>query len=219
MVISDKSFEFYADRLDRLGYATAAGWHSARWLARSNWHLEKEKSGNGEKMPPSAPGAEDSRAVVRKLLREVLVGREDPEGFFAMCLSVLGHRETRSQLPSLIQPLSTANRSLHSSLTSIYQEYFSTTEDDELELALALSVLEMKDHQMLAPSQESRLQQPEARPKQSSSVQPPSVSPPQGSSHTQTADVPRWKKTPAQHKVDPGARHVHRRQLKGLSFR
>lgn len=77
-------------------------------------------------MPPSAAaGAEDSKALVRKVLREVLVGREDPEGFFVMCLSALGHQETRAQFVSFIQPLSTANSSLHSTLTSIYREYFS----------------------------------------------------------------------------------------------
>lgn len=59
------------------------------------------------------------------MLREVLVGREDPEGFFGMCVSALGHQETRSQFLSLIQPLSTANSSLHAILTSIYKEYFS----------------------------------------------------------------------------------------------
>ncbi|XP_040894004.1 deoxyribodipyrimidine photo-lyase [Toxotes jaculatrix] len=141
------------------------------------------------KMPPSAAGAEDSKAFVRKMLREVLVGREDPEGFFAVCVSVLGHQETRSRFLSLIQPLSTANSSLHSTLTSIYREYFSKTEDDELELALALSVLEMKDHQLSTPSQQSRLQQPGDSPNQSSCVQLTSVSQPQGSSHTQLADV------------------------------
>lgn len=77
-------------------------------------------------MPPSvAAGAEGSKALVSRMLREVLVGREDPEGFFALCLSALGHQETRSQFLSHIQPLSTANSSLHSILTSIYKEYFS----------------------------------------------------------------------------------------------
>lgn len=77
-------------------------------------------------MPHSVAAAEDSKALVRKTLREVLVGREDPEGFFAMCVSALGHQETRSQFLSLIQPLSTAtNSSLHSILTSIYRGYFS----------------------------------------------------------------------------------------------
>lgn len=140
-------------------------------------------------MFPSVAAAEDSKALVRKTLREVLVGREDPEGFFAMCVSALGHQETRSQFLSLIQPLSTANSSLHSMLTSIYMVYFSKTEDDELELALALSLLEMKDHQLSTPSQQSRLQQPGDRPNQRCSVQLNSVSQPQGSSHAQLADV------------------------------
>lgn len=77
-------------------------------------------------MPPSAAaGAEESRALMRRMLREVLVGREDPEGFFALCVSALGHQETRSHFLSCIQPLSTANSSLFTALTSIYTDYFS----------------------------------------------------------------------------------------------
>ncbi|XP_015239459.1 PREDICTED: deoxyribodipyrimidine photo-lyase-like isoform X2 [Cyprinodon variegatus] len=93
------------------------------------------------------------QAVVRQMLREVLVGREDPECFFAMCLSVLGNQETRSEFLSIIKPLSTANIRLHSVLRSLYQDYFTKTEDDELEIALALSLLEMKENQMSAPNQ------------------------------------------------------------------
>ncbi|XP_058501463.1 deoxyribodipyrimidine photo-lyase [Solea solea] len=134
-------------------------------------------------MPPSAAGAEDRRAYVRKLLREVLVGREDPEGFFAMCVSVLGHQDTRSHFLTLIQPLTTANSTLHSGLTSIYQDYFSKTEDEELELALALSVLEMKDDQRPTPVQEPGDGQTDSR-----SVQLTSVGQPQGSRRTQLTD-------------------------------
>lgn len=77
-------------------------------------------------MPPSvAPAGESNKVWVRRILRDVLAGREDPEGFFALCLSVLGHQETRSQYRSYIEPLSAANSSLHSVLTSIYTEYFS----------------------------------------------------------------------------------------------
>lgn len=93
-------------------------------------------------MPPAAAaGAEDSKALVRKMLREVLVGREDPEWFFAMCVSALGHQETRSQFLSLIQPLSTANSSLHSTLTSIYREYFSKVSDGLTLLTLHVTIL------------------------------------------------------------------------------
>ncbi|XP_054475489.1 deoxyribodipyrimidine photo-lyase [Anoplopoma fimbria] len=139
--------------------------------------------------PPSA-ACEDSKVLVRTTLREVLAGREDPEGVFAVCVSALGHQETRSQFLSLIHPLSTANSSLHSTLTSIYKEYFSRTVDDELECAMALSLLEMKDHQLSTPSQESRRQQPGNRPNQMISV-----SQQQGSSHTQLADVVARRKT------------------------
>nr|XP_057931297.1 deoxyribodipyrimidine photo-lyase [Doryrhamphus excisus] len=90
------------------------------------------------------PTSGEDAAVVRKHLREVLVGREDPEVFFAMCLSILGHQETRWQFLPIIQPLSSGNRSLHSALASIYQEYFTQQVDDELELALNLSRLEIQ---------------------------------------------------------------------------
>lgn len=78
------------------------------------------------KMPPSvAPDDESTKVWVRRILREVLAGREDPEGFFALCLSVFGHQKTRSQYLSYIEPLSAANSSLHSVLASIYKDYFS----------------------------------------------------------------------------------------------
>lgn len=70
-------------------------------------------------------GEEDGElAVVRRLLKDVLLGREDPEGFFVMCLSILGHQGTRARFLPVVQPLSSANRSLHSTLVSIYEEYF-----------------------------------------------------------------------------------------------
>lgn len=75
--------------------------------------------------PPVAPDGESNKVWVRRILRDVLGGREDPEVFFAMCLSVLGHQETRSQYPGHIEPLSTSNSILHRVLTNIYQEYFS----------------------------------------------------------------------------------------------
>lgn len=40
--------QFSTDRFDRSGYAMTAGWHGARWLARSGWHREREKSENGQ---------------------------------------------------------------------------------------------------------------------------------------------------------------------------
>lgn len=75
------------------------------------------------------------------------MGREDPEGFFGICVSVLGHEDTRLHFLSLIQPLSTAENQLHYRLSSIYREYFSKEEDEELELALALSLQDVKGHQ------------------------------------------------------------------------
>ncbi|XP_034541283.1 deoxyribodipyrimidine photo-lyase [Notolabrus celidotus] len=140
-------------------------------------------------MPPSAGATEDSKALVRKVLREVLMGREDPEGFFAMCVSALGHQETRSQFLSIIQPLSTANISMHTVLTSIYNEYFSKTEDDELEVALALSLLEMKDNHRSTPSQESLHQHLHEGLNQRGACQSTTVSQALGSSHNQLTDV------------------------------
>ncbi|KAF3688887.1 Cryptochrome-2 [Channa argus] len=142
-------------------------------------------------MSLSVAGVEDNEVIVRKMLRDVLGGREDPEGFFAMCVSVLGHQETRSQFLYLIHPLSTAHSSLHSILTSIYKDYFTTlqAEDDEVELAMALSLLEMKDHQLSTPSQESRLMQLEDKTNQSCSFLLNSDSHPQEGSHTLLPEV------------------------------
>ncbi|CAN9499246.1 unnamed protein product [Ophioblennius macclurei] len=107
-----------------------------------------------------SPSVTSVQPLVREMLREVLLGREDPEGFFAMCVSLMGHRDTRSQFPSIIRPLSTSNRRLHDVLTSIYQGYFVKTEEDELELALALSCLENEDQQMPMSHQESQFTWP-----------------------------------------------------------
>lgn len=93
-------------------------------------------------MSPSVGTGEEGVSLVKKMLREVLVGREDPEGFFALCVSVLGHHSTRSQFPTIVRPLSTAHVALHCRLTAIYEEYFTNTEDDELQLAMTLSLLE-----------------------------------------------------------------------------
>ncbi|KAM7414463.1 hypothetical protein PAMA_019334 [Pampus argenteus] len=46
---------------------------------------------------PVACGDDDSKALVRNMLREVLMGREDPG--FCVYVSVLGHQETRSSSP------------------------------------------------------------------------------------------------------------------------
>lgn len=75
-----------------------------------------------------------------------MAGREDPEGFFALCVSVLGHQETRSQYLSYIEPLSTANSSLHSVLASIYGEYFGkvslrTKKRDTLKICVSKSFI------------------------------------------------------------------------------
>ncbi|KAL2093757.1 hypothetical protein ACEWY4_011069 [Coilia grayii] len=80
---------------------------------------------------------------IRHLLRELLTGREDPEGFFCFCLSILGNRGTRIQFVELISLLSYYHPQLHSQLITIYEGYFSKDTDDELELALALSLADI----------------------------------------------------------------------------
>lgn len=81
---------------------------------------------------------------VRELLRELILGREDPQGFFCMCVSLLGDADTRRLFLDLIKPLSSEYEHLHSQLTSVFLEYFSKDESEELELALTLSLYETK---------------------------------------------------------------------------
>lgn len=66
-----------------------------------------------------------SVSQVRELLREVMLGREDPDGFFCLCLSLLGDTDTRTHFLDLIEPLSSGHEHLHSQLTAIFLEYFS----------------------------------------------------------------------------------------------
>ncbi|XP_065139852.2 deoxyribodipyrimidine photo-lyase [Paramisgurnus dabryanus] len=81
---------------------------------------------------------------VRELLRELILGREDPDGFFCLCLSLLGDTETRTLFLDLIKPLLPAHEHLHSQLTAMFLDYFSKDEEDEFELALTLSLHETK---------------------------------------------------------------------------
>ncbi|KAK7151774.1 hypothetical protein R3I94_008200 [Phoxinus phoxinus] len=85
-----------------------------------------------------------SVSQVRELLRELMLGREDPDGFFCLCLSLLGDTDTRTHFLDVIEPLSSGHEHLHSQLTAIFLEYFSKDEADELELALTLSLNETK---------------------------------------------------------------------------
>ncbi|XP_071199544.1 deoxyribodipyrimidine photo-lyase [Salvelinus alpinus] len=169
-------------------------------------------------MPVS--GGEDPMSQVRQMLRELLVGRENAEGFFCLCVSVLGHNDTRTHFLPLIQLLATDHNSLHTTLTSIYLEYFSKDEDDELAVALALSLLEVKGQQQtdtkpLFPDpklqgqtdtqatatyrpQNSSIQSQSVSPNGSSS-QPPPAPLPKGASYAQLAAVGGRRQTQAQH--------------------
>ncbi|KAI2653361.1 Deoxyribodipyrimidine photo-lyase [Labeo rohita] len=83
----------------------------------------------------------DMRSVsrVRELLKELMLGREDPDGFFCLCLSMLGDTDTRTHFLDLVEPLLSGHERLH----------------NELDLALTLSVYETKqtkpDHQRHVP--------------------------------------------------------------------
>lgn len=66
-----------------------------------------------------------SVSQVRELLRELMLGREDPDGFFCLCLSLLGDTDTRTHFLDVIEPLSSGHEHLHSQLTAIFLEYFS----------------------------------------------------------------------------------------------
>lgn len=66
-----------------------------------------------------------SVSQVRELLRELVSGREDPDGFFCMCLSLLGDTDTRTHFLDEIKPLLSGHEHLHSQLTAIFLEYFS----------------------------------------------------------------------------------------------
>ncbi|KAG1935023.1 deoxyribodipyrimidine photo-lyase [Pimephales promelas] len=86
----------------------------------------------------------ESISQVRELLRELMLGREDPDGCFCLCLSLLGDTDTRTHFLDMIEPLSSGHEHLHSQLTATFLEYFSKDEADELELALTLSLNETK---------------------------------------------------------------------------
>lgn len=62
---------------------------------------------------------------VRELLSELMLGREDPDGFFCLCLSLLGDTDTRTLFLDLIKPLLPAHEHLHSPLTAMFLDYFS----------------------------------------------------------------------------------------------
>lgn len=66
-----------------------------------------------------------SVSQVREFLRELMLGREDPEGFFCLCLSLLGDTDTRTHFLDVIKPISSGHEHLHSQLTQIFLEYFS----------------------------------------------------------------------------------------------
>lgn len=61
---------------------------------------------------------------IRPALRDLLSGQEDAEGFFCICLSVLGEKDTRALFLDLIKPLASGHIKLHSQLTAIFLNYF-----------------------------------------------------------------------------------------------
>ncbi|KAL7878515.1 hypothetical protein AOLI_G00094890 [Acnodon oligacanthus] len=74
------------------------------------------------------------------MLRDLMLGLEDPEGFFCLCLSALGERDTRALFLDLIKPLASGHNQLYSQLTTIFFNYFSQEHEEALEVAIALSL-------------------------------------------------------------------------------
>ncbi|KAG9272970.1 hypothetical protein AMEX_G12052 [Astyanax mexicanus] len=77
---------------------------------------------------------------VRLKLRDLLLGLEDAEGFFCLCLSALGERDTLALFLDLIKPLASGHVQLYSQLSAIHTNYFSRDEEEALEVAIALSL-------------------------------------------------------------------------------
>ncbi|XP_072551319.1 deoxyribodipyrimidine photo-lyase [Salminus brasiliensis] len=77
---------------------------------------------------------------VRSMLRDLLLGLEDAEGFFCLCLSALGERDTLALFLDLIKPLASGHVQLYSQLTTIFMNYFSRDDEEALEVAIALSL-------------------------------------------------------------------------------
>ncbi|KAG7473567.1 hypothetical protein MATL_G00097210 [Megalops atlanticus] len=95
-------------------------------------------------------------AHVKHFMRELLLGRQDPEEFFCLSLSLLGHQYTQEQFLDLIEPLAEGHEELHTCLVTIFLDYFTKVqsgkgvEEEELELALTLSMQEMREGELAA---------------------------------------------------------------------
>lgn len=106
------------------------GWlHDSAIVKRKLLSLLKDQSERKQDSLPfivNMPSENDPKlSQIRHLLRELLTGQEDPEGFFCLCISILGDSETRMQFRELVSPVSYNYRQLHSQLITLYEEYFS----------------------------------------------------------------------------------------------
>ncbi|KAI4902611.1 hypothetical protein NFI96_032932, partial [Prochilodus magdalenae] len=99
---------------------------------------------------------------VRAMLRDLLSGREDPEGFFCLCLSALGDRDTRALFLDFIKPLASGHIQLYRQLTAIFLDYFSQDDEEALEVAIALSLHDTSHRDELPGSSSSDLLAKEA---------------------------------------------------------
>ncbi|KAG9336928.1 hypothetical protein JZ751_030041 [Albula glossodonta] len=103
---------------------------------------------------------------IRREMRELVLGRQDPEEFFCRSVSMLGHQGAQEQLLDLIEPLVFEHAEVHARLVTMFLDYFATqahspvkkTEEEELELALALSLQEMRGSEFVAPQPPSHAQ-------------------------------------------------------------
>ncbi|XP_069463209.1 uncharacterized protein [Ambystoma mexicanum] len=100
---------------------------------------------------PDGPMASDFSQEVQGLRKALERGNTEPDEFFCLTLSLLGHAQTREEFPKLVDGLQWSNFHLHTELLDIYTNYFQQPElphlpasdyDQELDLALALSLHE-----------------------------------------------------------------------------
>lgn len=107
------------------------GWLHDSAIVKRKWFslvLKTQSERKQDSLPfiVNMPSENDPKlSQIRHLLRELLTGQEDPEGFFCLCISILGDSETRMQFRELISPVSYNYRQLHSQLITLYEEYFS----------------------------------------------------------------------------------------------
>ncbi|XP_069824581.1 deoxyribodipyrimidine photo-lyase-like [Dendropsophus ebraccatus] len=98
-------------------------------------------------------------AEIAAMKRQLLSGEVGAEEFFCMLLSLVGEHRSRALLPAIIEPLSSSRPALSSQLLHIHRHYClqgpSDPYDEELEIAIALSLQETSPSQDAPPRNRS----------------------------------------------------------------